>query len=480
MSSPQGPTHGRLVSFLAVMAVFTAGCVNPGSGVVDASAGLPETPAVGVEADNPGAQTPGDAEALPIPSTIPDPPVPSLDDPSLPPVEQTPASGFPDPILITEEPPDAGVWGELVVLVEAFWGENFTAFAGSGTYRPLDRDRIVAVDDNDSEIPACDRSRLSVSDIEQNAFAAVCREGQLVAWDDDDLFVDLFERFGSTGPAIVIAHEFGHVSQFQAGVLNQATIVLEQQADCLAGAFARWMDDRQIIPFDNAASLDAAVGSTISFRDRPGSSPADPNAHGSGFDRVRAFQDGFESGVEFCALYDVGFLSDQLTEMTFTENDRATGGNLAFVELIDLVNPYFDDVFGRLVDNWTSLALTPADLDEWRELHSQIGDNATGLGMALQFGAEVQRQLGLPDSGVEAFSQQTCLAGAAFRPLISNIDGLTPDSLSLSAGDMDEAVLTLTRVVESNQDVLSDGFLFEVVDALRTGFTDGFEACGLG
>ncbi|NOX29178.1 MAG: hypothetical protein GXP35_03870 [Actinobacteria bacterium] len=480
MSTPQGPIRGRLVSLLVVTAVFAVGCVNPESGVIDATAGLPETPAVGVEADNPGAQTPAEANPLPAPSNVPDAPVPSLDDPSMPPVEETPALDFPEPILITEEPPDAGVWGETVVLVEAFWGENFAAFAGSGAYRPLDRDRIVAVDDNDSDLPACDRSRLSVSDIEQNAFAAVCREGQLVAWDDDDLFVDLFERFGATGPAIVIAHEFGHVSQFQAGVLNQATVVIEQQADCLAGAFARWMDDRQIVPFDNAAALDAAVGSTISFRDRPGSSAADPNAHGSGFDRVRAFQDGFESGVEFCAFYDVGFLSGQLTEITFTENDRQTGGNLAFVELIDLVNPYFDDVFGRLVDDWPGLVLAPADLDEWRALHSQIGDNATGLAMALEFGAEAQRQLGLSDGGVGAFLQQTCLAGAAFRPLISTIDGLTPDSLSLSAGDMDEAVLTLSRIVESNQDVLADGFLFEVVDELRTGFTDGFEACGLG
>ena len=39
------------------------------------------------------------------------------------------------------------------------------------------------------------------------------------------------------------------------------------------------------------------------LRDAPGQSAADPSAHGSAFDRIGAFQDGFESGAEQCATY---------------------------------------------------------------------------------------------------------------------------------------------------------------------------------
>ncbi len=410
-------------------------------------------------------------------TTLPDIEMGSLDDldPAAPGDTTT---TFEPPTFITDAPPDVGVWGEIVQLVEAFWGEEFEDFAGSGAYRPLDRERIIAVEDGETGLPSCGGGAIPNSTIENNALAAVCPEGQLILWDDDDLFVDLFQQYGATGPAIVIAHEFGHAIEFQAGVLNRPTVVIEQQADCLAGAFARWMSDRNLAPFDTASSLDAAVGATVSFRDQPGSSAAGENAHGSGFDRVRAFQDGFEDGVELCAQYDVAFLEPQLTQIQFTQGDFQTGGNLPFEALIDAVNPYFGSFYGSLAPIG-DVTLTAEGLDQWRVLHDQIGDNATGVAMALEYGGFVQRALGLPDSGVEPFAQQVCLAGAAFRPLISFIEGVSPTDLSLSAGDMDEAVLVLSRIVEINQDVLDDGFLFDAIGELRNGFIEGPVVCGL-
>ena len=41
----------------------------------------------------------------------------------------------------------------------------------------------------------------------------------------------------------------------------------------------------------------------IAIRDQPGTSPDDPFAHGSGFDRIAAFQDGFENGAQKCKEY---------------------------------------------------------------------------------------------------------------------------------------------------------------------------------
>jgi len=42
-----------------------------------------------------------------------------------------------------------------------------------------------------------------------------------------------------------------------------------------------------------AADMDTALAGVLDLRDTPGTSNIDPNAHGSGFDRVSAFQDGF-------------------------------------------------------------------------------------------------------------------------------------------------------------------------------------------
>jgi hypothetical protein len=47
-----------------------------------------------------------------------------------------------------------------------------------------------------------------------------------------------------------------------------------------------------------AADLDTALAGILDLTDTPGTSNIDPNAHGSGFDRVGAFQDGFGNGLD--------------------------------------------------------------------------------------------------------------------------------------------------------------------------------------
>ncbi|MDG2262518.1 MAG: hypothetical protein P8N50_09295, partial [Actinomycetota bacterium] len=295
-------------------------------------------------------------------------------------------------------------------------------------------------------------------------------------WDEDDLFEDLLRSFGDTGPTIVLAHEFGHVAQFQADTLGSAApVIVEQQADCLAGSYAAWAVDRGIAPFDKPAALDAAVGAAVSFRDRPGLSPNTQRAHGSGFDRVRAFQDGFDMGVEFCAGYTD--IPPPITEIPFSATEFATGGNLGFEELLSLVTPYFNEFFLGEVDGWERFEPTTVALTAWRAEHERVGDNATGTRLAMLFAAEAQDILGLETDTVDALLQQACVAGGAFQPLFPDEESSTVD-LRLSAGDLDEAVITLSRLVESSID-LEPGFLFELIAALRIGFTDGIEVCDL-
>ncbi|MCB0990517.1 MAG: hypothetical protein KDB16_06045 [Acidimicrobiales bacterium] len=463
-----------LVGALAIVAALAASCsaVTGGDGVVDARAGLPTTTAPQTTETSPGAgrdgATPTSSDDLDIPLTTQDRPTTTES------TDQAPPADVPEPV--TTPPPSAGAWGEVVVLIESFWDENFTQFAGSGSFEPLDRDRIVAVSDQTRDLPACDLANISARDVEDNAFAAVCPEGQLVVWDDDDLFAELFDQYGVTGPTVVLAHEMGHAAQFQAGFINNPTLILEQQADCVAGAYAAWAAERSIAPFDTAAGLDAAVGATVSFRDHPGSSAADSQAHGSGFDRVRAFQDGFDRGVGYCAQYPE--LSLPITEFPFSTFEEAqSGGNLPFNDLISLVSPYLNSVYADLNDDWQAMELSAGDLDGWRNAHRSIGDNATGTAMGLMFAKRHQVLNNLPSEGEGALLQQACLTGAAFAPLVFFDERISPDNLSLSPGDMDEAVLTMIRIVETNQDRLGDGFLFEAVAALRTGFTEGFDSC---
>ena len=380
------------------------------------------------------------------------------------------------PEPVTEPPPGAEPYGEIVVSIESFWDESFSEFAGGGHFTPLDRDRILGVDDDDRSVPACDTSGITARGVENNAFAAVCTEGQLIIWDNDDLFEELLEDFGETGPAIVLAHELGHAAQFQAGALRRtASVIVEQQADCLAGAYTNWATQRGINPFDVPEALDAAVGATVSFRDQPGSSANNANAHGSGFDRVRAFQDGFDRGVGFCAGYPD--TPPPLTIIGFSPEEFQTGGNLPFENLIEIVTPYFNDFFAGQVDGWINLEPTAEDLSNLRREHLRVGDNSTGTRLAMQFAANAQDIVGLSTEGQGALLQQACLAGGLFEPLFFERPN-SPDDLRLSAGDLDEAVITLTRIVETSPE-LPPGFLFELVAALRVGFTDGASFCGL-
>ena len=83
-----------------------------------------------------------------------------------------------------------------------------------------------------------------------------------------------------------------------------STIVVETQADCYAGAFTDWALKGNAPHFEIARpDLDRALSGFLLFRDPLGSDASDRQAHGSGFDRISAFQDGFEQGVPFCAKF---------------------------------------------------------------------------------------------------------------------------------------------------------------------------------
>lgn len=137
--------------------------------------------------------------------------------------------------------------------------------------------------------------------------AFYCVLDQTIYYSTD--FREMIEsQIGDFGWVVVIAHEWGHHVQLQlgtdlVGALDQtgslAPIQLEQQADCLAGAYTRsaeqdgWLDNTDV---DEAVFMTSLSGDPI------GTSWGDPNAHGSGEERVTAFFEGYTSGIGGCDL----------------------------------------------------------------------------------------------------------------------------------------------------------------------------------
>jgi predicted metalloprotease len=183
--------------------------------------------------------------------------------------------------------------------VEAYWTETYPRVYDrpfeplAGGYHPYGPD---------TELPRCGPTPISYADIRGNAF--YCPSDDLIAWDQVNLIPQINVTYGAFTVGIVFAHEFAHAIQDRAGVRGR-TIDLELQADCYAGAWTAHVADGGSDTFEvTDRELDSSVAGMVAIRDQPGTSEDNPGAHGSGFDRIGAFQEGFESGPEHCAAYE--------------------------------------------------------------------------------------------------------------------------------------------------------------------------------
>jgi predicted metalloprotease len=130
----------------------------------------------------------------------------------------------------------------------------------------------------------------------KNAF--YCPSGNFIAWDETGLMIPYYVQAGDFAAAFVLAHEFGHAMQARLPRKEQLGVLVELQADCFAGSWARAVQDQGLL---NAGDLDEATLAVFSARDLPGTDFTDPAAHGSGFERTRAFTDGYEGGPRTCS-----------------------------------------------------------------------------------------------------------------------------------------------------------------------------------
>ena len=177
--------------------------------------------------------------------------------------------------------------------VDAFWEGQFDA-AGR-RYNPPDG--VVAVEE--PILTACGRADPATE------AAFYCLLDETIYYSGE--FRRVVEaQVGDFGWVVVVAHEWGHHIQDQlgidlGGVPDQAgdptSLELEQQADCMAGAYTRSAD---AVGWLAPGDVEEALRITDLAGDPVGTPYDDPYAHGTGAQRVSAFLEGYEAGLDAC------------------------------------------------------------------------------------------------------------------------------------------------------------------------------------
>jgi predicted metalloprotease len=407
--------------------------------------------------------------------------------------------------------PDAVVEAALVD-IEAFWDRTYPQVYGE-PYEPISGGFFPY--GPDTEVPACGDLRPSYQDVAGNAF--YCPPADLVAWDAADLVPDLFERFGPFALAIVFAHELGHAVQARAGA-QAATVVLELQADCFTGAWAADVESGGARYFTlDVTDLEASMAGFLELRDATGVDPRSDQAHGSAFDRIGAFQDGFENGAAGCAGYPVRPPTPVARAFTSIE-DLNRGGNLPLADILELAVVDLEDFYSLLLPqidgSWTPIDdvvlvdpgtdevtcgdrdLSGDDLDyasfycvddntiylDGRGLVpdlNAIGDFAVAVELARNFAFAAQQQMGVEGDEVALDLHADCLTGLWSSTTFPGNATRPSRELVLSPGDLDEAVIAFLAFGDAPRTGSEPqaGTAFERMDALRTGFFEGITGC---
>ena len=342
--------------------------------------------------------------------------------------------------------------------------------------------------------------------IENNAF--FCPTGNEITYWRPRL-ARYAEQYSDMMVGLVLAHEMGHAIQDREGVYNVRSIVAETQADCFAGTWARSVADKKDPHFKyNPANMDQTL--LVWAKELPSEVGSDPNnsrQHGSAFDRVSAFQEGYEDGPQACKK---NFKDSRLfTSMEFTKDNASDDGqgNSSYEDTVNGAQKLFDAFyaaeFPQLNATWSAPrlllggsgdsscpvtetisycaannAVVISDELALREVHKQYGDYAVITAMGLAYGTAAIVQLKYSADDPLAMIAAGCLTGAVSGELI---DPNNAYKLTLSPGDFDEATVMLLTAGKGNT-VVNTGDLdaFQRMDAFRTGVNGGVSSCQLG
>ena len=419
------------------------------------------------------------------------------------PVEEFPITGA------TDEPIDQFARNALAD-VQSFWTEGYPEFYGED-YTPLEGG-YFSVDSeavDESAYPengiGCEGSPTSPEEVAGNAFYdPTC---DLIAY-DRALLEELAGDYGRFLVPVVMAHEFGHAMQSRFGSAERG-IQDETPADCFAGAWTSWVPAGEAPHVSiRTPELDDVIRGFLLLRDDVGSDPDDVQAHGSYFDRVSAFYEGFDGGLAPCRD---AFGPDRLfTAAEFTrEQEYATQGDAPFDEAVGFVTDTLPLFYGEVFPAAFGTEFEPPAIEgfqgdapdceglDGRDLgycaddgtvyvdetdlvtpaYDDIGDFALTTAISLPYSLAVRDQAGLSTDDGAATRSAVCLTGWYEAQWYN---GEFDAYAVISPGDIDEAVqFLLTYGVEPQVFPNLDASGFELVGAFRTGFLEGGAACEL-
>ena len=393
--------------------------------------------------------------------------------------------------------------------LESYWAVRFPEVYGQ-EFQPL-QGGYFSVDPGDADRSSYpDGVGCGADPLEAENNAYYCQSNQAPNSDaityDRAFLTELAEDYGRFIPALVMAHEFGHAVQGRVGY-PPASIATETQADCLAGAWTAWVaagdaEHTQI----RAPELDDLLRGYLLLRDPVGTSVNVESAHGSYFDRVSGFQEGFDSGPEACR--DRFGPERVYTQGEFSDEDLVTGGDAEYDELVRIVEESlpvvweqaFRDVFSEefaAPDIEAFDGSAPACAADDRDLvycgedqvvgydetdlalpaYDDLGDFAVATAVAVPYALAARDQLGLSTDDPAALRSAVCLSGWYAAKVYNGQAG----KVQISPGDVDESVQFLLTYGNDPEVLPAAGLSgFQLVDLFRNGFVRGLPACDVG
>lgn len=396
--------------------------------------------------------------------------------------------------------------------IEDYWaGEYPTVF--KGTFVPVSE--LLSWDPD-----APNGTRFCGIDTADLVNAAYCIRQDSIGWDRAYLLPSLVDAFGPMSVVMVLAHEYGHAIQHKAGLVgdDDPGIVVEQQADCFAGAFIRHVAENGAPHFtlNTSDGLNSVLAATVSVRD---ADPNDPDSiHGSAFERVTAAQIGFTDGAGACTRIDADEITSRRADLPQGFSGSNDDGELpvtretltvlfdSFAAVFALDDPPKLDLDGvdttcadatatrpvAYCPTTNTISVDVADLAARSRPATEmtgvdpllnvdvVGDYSAYVLLASRYTLAVQKAAGQPITGPQAALRAACLSGSVTAAL--SPDGSTTGTerrIWLSAGDLDEAISGLLSdgLAASDVDGATVPSGFSRVDAFRTGVLGGQKAC---
>jgi predicted metalloprotease len=543
----------RAAAWLCIGALTLAACGDDRSGVIARSA----VPTPTTAEPPPGAVGPTGsttAESVPSTSTVPTTEVPvttvpleDIDVTEPPIIEPELSVSIPiDNVVDVDTNKPARDYDGFVAAaftdVERWWAEVYPEVYGE-EFVPLEGGVYAGYPERQTEIPGCGQRRTAYDDL-QLFVAFYCNVGDFMAYDDGDGEFSLLAPLAATyGPAVlgvVLAHEYGHAIQERIGALDRplATIVTEQQADCFAGAWTgqAYRGESDILRLGDS-DVRAGLLAMLEVRDPVGTSQFTPGGHGSAFDRVGAFQVGFNEGPARCAEllddvlplmpnefrslddeflegnapYDCDELDPSLRDQLFPN-----GCTSAPFFLADDINHFWRVAFAgdfepfevfvadtldavtcpdaRIVMSLAAICVADRSLiyvePDVRELYDEFGDFTLGYVYGVAASEFAQVDIDSPLEGEQRALLNDCFTGAWVRDITPDStgrrgrsdvdldgDGEEDTTVVSSPGDLDEAIRMAILLGDLGANVDQVGSAFEKIDAFRTGVLGGLDAC---